>query len=82
MAKRTTQQLEVVSEGMISRVGKVLADRTAEEQDEDDGRRDPEGPVEVRVAFEDVEEVGAGVEGRPAARNHCSRVHVEVLRVE
>lgn len=57
----TAQQLEVVRERDVTGVREVLADGAAEEEDEDDGGRDPEGPVEVGVALEDIEEVGAGV---------------------
>ena len=60
-ARLTAQQLEVVRERDVASVREVLADGAAEEEDENDGSRDPEGPVEVGVALEDVEEVGAGV---------------------
>lgn len=60
----------------------VLADRAGQEKNHNDGRRDPEGPVEVRVAFEDVEEVLARVEGGAAASEDLVGVDVEELLVE
>lgn len=64
--------------------GQVLADGAGEEEDEDDGGGDPEGPVEVRVAVEDVEEgsVGEGQEGGEAAVQDGGGVDVEELGVE
>lgn len=41
--------------------------RPGEEEDHDDGCRDPEGAVEIGVAVEGVEEVSAGIEGGPAS---------------
>ena len=46
----------------------VLADRAGQEEDDNDSGRDPERPVEVRVALEDVEEVLAWVQRGAAAR--------------
>jgi hypothetical protein len=60
----------------------VLADRTRQEEDDNDGGRDPKRPVEVRVALKDVEEVLARVEGSAAARQDLSGVNVEELLVE
>jgi hypothetical protein len=60
----------------------VLVDRPRQEEDNDDGCRDPHGPVEIGVAFEYVEEVGARVDGRGAAAEHFIGVDVEGLRVE
>ena len=62
--------------------GKVLRDGGGEEEDEDDGGSDPDGAVEVRVAVEDVEEVGAGEEGGAGAAEDFGGVDVEELGVE
>lgn len=62
--------------------GEVLADGAGDEEDEDDGGGDPEGAVEVRVAFEGVEEGGARVEGCEAAGEDGGGVDVEELGVE
>lgn len=80
--RSATQQLEIVREMLLARAREVLADRAREEEDDDDGGRDPEGPVEVRIAFEDVEEVLARVEGGATAREDLVRVDVEELLVE
>ena len=80
--ERTAEELKVVGEGALAGLGEILADGAAEEEDEDDGGGDPEGAVEVGVALEDVEEIGAGPEGGPAPRQHARGVDVEELRVE
>jgi len=67
---------------LLARAREVLADRSREEEDYDDGGRDPEGAVEVGVAFEDVEEVLARVEGCAAAGEDLRGVDVEELLVE
>ena len=76
------QEAEVVGEVLFAVVGEVLADGAGEEEDEDDGGGDPEGAVEVRVAFEGVEKGGARVEGGGAAGEHGAGVDVEKLGVE
>lgn len=60
----------------------VLADRARQEEDDNDSGRDPERPVEVRVALEDVEEVLARVQRGTAARKDLGGVDVEELLVE
>ena len=67
---------------LFAPVGEVLADGAGDEKDEDDGGGDPEGPVEVWVAFEGVEEGRARVEGRGAAVEYGAGVDVEELGVE
>ena len=67
---------------LLARARKVLTYRAREEEDDDDGGRDPERPVEVRVALEDVEEVLARVEGGAAAGEDLRGVDVEELLVE
>jgi hypothetical protein len=67
---------------LFPRARQILADSARQEKDHNDGRRDPEGPVEVWVAFEDVEEVLARVEGGAAAGEDLVRVDVEELLVE
>lgn len=80
-ARRSRQETEVVLEVFLVVVGEVLRDGARQEEDDDDGGRDPEGSVQVRVAVEDVEEVGARVQCGCAPAEDLVRVHVEVLRV-
>lgn len=61
-ARGAGQQCKVVVKMRLADRGEVCGDSAGEEEDDDDGGRDPEGPVEVRVAVEDVEEVGAWVQ--------------------
>lgn len=79
---RTAEQREVVGKPSLIGVSQILADGAAEEQDQDHRCRDPEGSVEVRVALEHVEEVGAGEERGPAAGQDGRCVDVEELGVE
>ena len=67
---------------LLAFAGEILADGAGDEEDEADGGGDPEGPVEVRVPVEDVEEVGARVEGSAAAAEDFGGVDVEELGVE
>lgn len=60
----------------------VLADSTSQEEDHHHCRCDPEGAVEVGVAFEDVEEVLARVERCAAASEDLIGVDIEELLVE
>jgi len=60
----------------------ILADGTRHEQDHHHGRRDPERPVQVRVAVQDVEKVGAREQCGPASLEDFVRVDVEELTVE
>jgi hypothetical protein len=76
------QQLEVIGKVLLALVREILVDGAREEQDDDDGRGDPHGPVEVRVALEHIEEVGARVDGRCAPAQHLGRLDVEGLRIE
>jgi hypothetical protein len=62
-------------------IGEPLRDCACEEEDDDDGGCDPEGAVEVSVAFEDVEEVAAWVYGGDTAAEDFVGVDVEVLLV-
>ena len=67
---------------LLARAGKILADRARQKEDDNDGGRDPERPVEVRVALEDVEEVLARVEGCAAASEDLVGIDIEELVVE
>jgi hypothetical protein len=67
---------------LFPRARQVLAYRASQEKNHDDCRRDPEGPVEVWVAFEYVEEVLAGVERGAAAGKNLVGVDVEELLVK
>ena len=60
----------------------IAAYRTGQKQDHDDGSRDPERAIEVRISVENVEEIGARVEGGLAPTEHFGGVDVEELRVE
>ena len=81
-ARGAAQEAEIVGEVLFAVVGEVLADGAGDEEDEDDRGGDPEGAVEIRVAFEGVEERGARVEGGGAAGEHGGGVDVEELGVE
>ena len=83
-ATRRAQQREIIPKQFIPAPlrAQILGDGSREKKDEDDGGGDPEGPVEIRVAVEDVEEVGSRVEGDAAAAEHLGGVDVEELRVE
>ena len=59
----TAQQLEVVRKVLLSLAVQILADRPCEEEDHDDGRRNPKGPVEIWVSVENVKEVGPRIDG-------------------
>lgn len=63
-------------------MGQIEGDGAGEEEDEDDGGRDPEGSIEIRVPIQDVEEGGARIEGSGAAAEHVRGVDVEELGVE
>lgn len=67
---------------LLARAREVLADRAGQEENHDDGGRDPERPIEVGVALEDVEEVLARVESGAAAGEDLGGVDVEELLVE
>jgi hypothetical protein len=77
-----TQQLEVVRKVFLALMRQVLIDGARKEQDNDNRGRDPHGAVQVRVSFENVEEVGPRVDGRCAPAQHLGCVDVESLRVE
>lgn len=79
---RAAQQAEIVHEARAMTAGQILRHGARDEQDEDDRRRDPKGPVQIRVAVQHVEEGEPRVERRHAASQHFGRVDVEVLRVE
>lgn len=49
--KHTTQQPEIIRKTFAAALRQVFADGAAEEEDKDNGRRDPERPVQVRVAL-------------------------------
>lgn len=67
----TAEELEVVGKRPRAGAGKVLADGTAKEQDQDDGRGDPERAVQIGIALKNIEEVYAREERGPAAREDC-----------
>lgn len=67
---------------LLPRRSQLPTNRARHEQDEDDGGGDPERPVQIRVALQDIEEVGAWVQCGPAAFEHLVGVDVEELRVE
>lgn len=85
-AGSAAQQLEVVLEVFLALGRELVADGPREEEDHHHGRRDPERPVQVRVAVHRVEKrrrVGQEREDRAAASvEDCRRVDVEELRVE
>lgn len=60
----------------------ILTDGASEEQDEHDRGGDPKRAVQVRITLQDIQEVRAGKQRRPAPREHGGGVDVEELRVE
>lgn len=64
-----------------TRVGQILRDRTGQEEDDDHGRCDPEGAVQVRITIENIEEVGPWVQSCCTATDDFVCVDVEELRV-
>ena len=66
----------------LARVRQLPANRAGQEQYEHDRGRDPEGAIKVRVAVEDVKEVGPRVQRRPAPFDDLVGVDVEELGVE
>jgi hypothetical protein len=79
---RPAQQLEIIFEFPHALLRKVLINRACQEQDDNDGRRDPHGAVEIRVPLEDVEEVCARINGRCTAAEDFVCVDIKGLRVE
>ena len=76
------QQLKVVCKMRLPLARQILIYRAGEEENDDDGRRDPDGAVQIRIALQHVEEVCTRVYGGCAAAQDLVRVHVEGLRVE
>ena len=67
---------------LLSRRRQLPTNRTRHEQDKHDRRCNPEWPVEVGIALQHIEEVGARVQRCPAPLEHFICVDVEELRVE
>lgn len=76
-ARRPGKQREVVLEVLVVIVGQPLRDGPRQEQNHHHRSRDPHGPVQVRVSFQDVQEVGARVQRRHTTAQHLVRVDVE-----
>lgn len=80
--RRSAQKPEVIRKVLFARARQILADSASQEQDHHDRCCDPEGAVEVRVAFKDIEEVLARIERGAAAGEDLGCVDVEELLVE
>ena len=78
----TAQQPKVIRKRPIPHARPIRTDRPAQEQDQDDRRRDPKRPVQVRVPLEHVQEAVAREQRGPAPREDRRGVDVEELRVE
>lgn len=78
----TAEQSEIVGKRCPLAIGKILAHSSTKEQNQHNGRRDPEGPVQVRVTLQDIQEVGAGEERGPASRQNSRGVDIEELCVK
>ena len=63
-------------------LSQILRYSACQEEDDYDSRCDPEGPIEVGVALEDIKEVLARVYGAAAAVEDLIGVDVEELLVE
>lgn len=62
--------------------GQVLIDCARQEEDDYNRRSDPHRPIQVRVAFEDVEEVLTWIDGCSAAAQDFVGVDIKGLRVK
>lgn len=60
----------------------ILVDRARQEEDQHDRGRYPHRPIQIRVALENVEEVGTRDDGGEASLEDLVGVDVKVLRVE
>lgn len=80
--EHTTQEPEIVRKLRSSPARQPITDRTAKEKYQHNSRRDPKWAVQIRVALKHIEEVGARVQGCPAALQHSRRIDIEKLRVE
>ena len=80
--QRSAQQLKVVPKVLLARRRQPVAYASREEEDNHDGRRDPERTVQIGVAVEDIEEVCAREERGSAAAQDFGGIDVEELRVE
>ena len=78
----TTQQLEVIRKVVLALVREVLIDCPRQKQYDNHSSSDPHRAVEIWVSFQDIEEVGAGIDGGGAAPQDFGRVDVEGLCVE
>jgi hypothetical protein len=58
-----------------------LRHRARQEEYHHDRRRDPERSVQIRVAVEHIEEVGAWEDGRGTTSDDFVRVNVKILTV-
>lgn len=77
-ARRPRQQSEIVREMLVVVVCQPLRNGTGQEEDYHDRAGDPDGAVQVRIAFQYVEEVRARVQCRHAAAEHLVCVDIEV----
>ena len=80
--KHTTEELKVVKERPLACIRHVLADGAAQEENQNNRCGDPERSIQIRVALEDIEEVGPGEKSSPAAGQDSGCIDVEELRVE
>lgn len=67
---------------LFSTVCQFPINRAGEEENCDHCRRYPERAVEVGVAVESVEEVGAWIQSSPTSLDDFCGIDIEVLRVE
>jgi hypothetical protein len=67
---------------LLALMRKVLVNRAGQEQYDNNRRCNPDGSVEVRVAFKYIEEIGAWIYGCGAAAQDFGGVDVEGLSVE
>lgn len=66
----------------LSLLAQVVADSPRKEQNHHHGRRNPERPIEIGVAFQDIQEIGPREDGGAASTKNLGGVDIEELRVE
>jgi hypothetical protein len=63
-------------------VCQVAADGACEEKDHNDGRSDPERPVQIRIAFHDIQKVLLGKQRGATSQQDLIGIDIKELLVE
>lgn len=67
---------------LLALLRQILIYRAGEEEDDNDGCGDPHGAIQIRVSLEDIEEIGARINGCSAPAQHLCRVDIKGLCVK